>query len=697
MVFLKITELRLSFDTDIALLFLVVFALLAIAGSILVYFKNRENSEFTLLQTRVLSVLRAAGIFLCLFLLLKPVLVSKKQIKEKPVIVLATDNSQSLRKLETQVSESAELIKKKLADKFEIDSWIFGEEPAASDSINFVGTKSDYSELLSTVSNQYINKNVGALVIIGDGIYNAGQNPLNQISSINFPIYTVGFGDTLNIPDIRISEVKHNPSVFINNYFSIETDIHFEMLANQTARIELSNGNKIIGSRSIAIPTNTYFATETFRIQATKKGLQNYRIKVIPLEQETNKVNNSKELIIEVIDSKHKILVLSDGPHPDIGSIKDILESFSNFEITLVNGNTVPENIDTYDLFVLYQLPSTINFNNKALLSMIHSKKPLLVVVGEKTSLPYLNNLQLGVSSMSATGLNESQIDINNDFSLFKLENEYAENLESFPPLYVPYTTFSVSSELQTLGYQKIKGINTGNPLLAMGKTNDRKIGFLLGEGIWRWRIFDFRMNHQYKTINELVYKIFNYLCIKENEENFKLNFSPAYSENEDVIVGAELYNDSYELVNSPEATLLLKKDSITEFHFIFDKIDNQYLLNLGKPGTGIYQIEASVKLGEKEYRKSGNFSLVSLNLEEQQTVANHHILYQLAYETGGSFFTPENLNKLFTEIESNEKIKPDKFVHFTQNELLNSKWLFAMIVLIFSLEWFLRKYWGIY
>ena len=689
--------MKLSFDTDIAYLLLLVFAILATAISILTYFKNRGNADLNPLQIRVLAILRSVGFLLCLFLLLKPILVSKKQIKEKPVIVLATDNSQSLKEFSSQLFNSVKQIKNELNDKFEIDNWTFGTNAGISDSLNFTATKSDYSELLSNVSNQYINKNVGALIILGDGIFNTGQNPLNQASSLNFSIYSVGYGDTVSIPDIRISDVKHNPSVFINNYFSIEADIHFEMLKNQTARIELSNGNKLIESRSIAIPDNNFFATETFRVQATNKGLQNYKINIFPLEQETNKANNSREFTIEVIETKHKILIISDGPHPDIGAMKEVLEGFSNFEVTLAYGNSAPDNLNSFDLFVLYQLPSQINFNNKALLTAAYSTKPLLIIVGKKTSLPYLNNLQLGISSRTAIELNESQVTINKDFSLFKIENEYADMLESFPPLYVPYTNFTFSTELQTLGYQKIKGIKTVNPMFVMGEMKERKIGFLIGEGIWRWRIFDFSINHQYKTVNELIYKIFNYLCIKENEENFRLSYSPVYSENEDVTIGAELYNDSFELINSPEASLVLKKDSTTEFHFVFDKMNSQYQLNLGRPEAGIYQMEASVVLGEKEYRKKGTFSLISLNLEEQQTVANHHILYQLAYETGGKFFTPDNLNQLFSEIESNEKIKTGKFVRFNQSELLNAKWLFVIIILIFSLEWFLRKYWGIY
>ena len=689
--------MKLSFENDIALAGLLAFALIAGAVSMIVYYKNRETVEFSAFQTRVLAGLRIVGIFLCLLLFLKPVIVLRKQIKEKPTVIVAVDNSQSLSGYGNQLNATVEKIKKELSGKYEVRPWLFGETTTIGDTLNFEGNKSDYSELLASVSSYYINKKVSAMIVLGDGIYNAGQNPLNHLEKLTFPVYTVGFGDTVSVPDIRIADIKHNKTVFLNNYFSAEADIHFEKMGNQTVRLELSSGNKIIETRTIAIPHNQYFTTERFSIQATKKGLQGYRLTLISDGPEANTVNNNYEFVIDVADSKHQVLVLSDGPHPDIGTIKEILESFSNYEVTLINGSDLPENMEPYDLFVLYQLPSARNFNSKALQTAIKSNKPLLIVAGGTISLPHLNNLDLGIRCQPHNNLNESQIAINKGFSVFKLENEPAENLESFPPLYVPYTEFSISNDLQILGKQQIKGITTNQPLMAIGNLKGRKIAYLLGEGIWRWRVFDYRMNQQNKTINEFISKIFNYLVLKETEDNFNLIFSNTYPENENIIIGAELYNDSYELINDPEISMILQKDSASEFRFIFDKTGNRYSLNLGKPQTGDYRMEVSVMLGDKEYRKTGNFKVMRSNLEERQTVANHQFLYQLAYESGGRFYLPEETSQLFSEIESDKKIKPDKFVHFSQSELLNLKWLALLIIFIFGLEWFLRKYWGIY
>ena len=51
---------------------------------------------------------------------------------------------------------------------------------------------------------------------------------------------------------------------------------------------------------------------------------------------------------------------------------------------------------------------------------------------------------------------------------------------------------------------------------------------------------------------------------------------------NDDFIIEAEVYNDSYELDNSNDIKLLITNKKNEEFMFLFDKFDNKYSLNIG-------------------------------------------------------------------------------------------------------------------
>ena len=60
--------------------------------------------------------------------------------------------------------------------------------------------------------------------------------------------------------------------------------------------------------------------------EAGKPGLKHYTVTIEPVENERNTKNNSADFVINVLENKQKILILSDGPHPDIGAIKNTLE-----------------------------------------------------------------------------------------------------------------------------------------------------------------------------------------------------------------------------------------------------------------------------------------------------------------------------------------------------------------------------------
>ena len=48
-------------------------------------------------------------------------------------------------------------------------------------------------------------------------------------------------------------------------------------------------------------------------------------IRISPIANEFSKENNVKDLFIEVLDARQKILILAASPHPDLAAIKKFL------------------------------------------------------------------------------------------------------------------------------------------------------------------------------------------------------------------------------------------------------------------------------------------------------------------------------------------------------------------------------------
>ena len=71
----------------------------------------------------------------------------------------------------------------------------------------------------------------------------------------------------------------------------------------------------------------------TFNIKNNKSGISKYKVVLNTLKQEASISNNSYTFFIDVIDSKYKILILSDVVHPDLSAVKSVLDENKNYEV----------------------------------------------------------------------------------------------------------------------------------------------------------------------------------------------------------------------------------------------------------------------------------------------------------------------------------------------------------------------------
>ena len=74
------------------------------------------------------------------------------------------------------------------------------------------------------------------------------------------------------------------------------------------------------------------------------------------------------------------------------------------------------------------------------------------------------------------------------------------------------------------------------------------------------------------------------------------------------------------------------------------------------------------------------------------QTTANHQLLYNLAAQSGGKMVMPNQISSLKDIIPKNEKVKTISYEENSYENIINLKWIFVILILLLSLEWFLRK-----
>ncbi|MCB0663737.1 MAG: hypothetical protein KDC24_13405 [Saprospiraceae bacterium] len=685
---------------------LCVLAGLILAG--LLYYNDKTFKSQSRALVWGMGVLRFLTISIICLLLLEPLLKSFITETKNPVVVLAQDNSESIAaafgegEKETYNQQLASL-EEALSKKYEVQSYTFGEEVKDGLSLTYEEKSTNISSFIKSVYDLYSNQNLGAVIIASDGIYNEGSNPIYTGYQLEAPVYTIGLGDTTIQKDLFIKRVFNNKIVYLGDRFSIQVDVAASNAAGTRTNLQvqkIEGGNaRTLETIPVAIDKNDFFTTKEIVLNADKAGVQRYRITLNGVSGEVTTGNNVKDIFIDVLDARQKILILANAPHPDISALKQSLETSKNYEVTTAMVSDLKVKVTDFDFVILHQLPSYKQPISNILLQMDENKIPRLYVVGMQSDYGNFNRLQPLVEiSTDGKTTNEVQAKVATDFNLFTLSDALKDNLPRFAPVLTPFGDFKQLGTGQTLLYQKIGKVETNFPLLTLGESNGIRSGVFAAEGLYKWRLFDFLQNTNHEVFNELIGKTVQYLSIKEDKRKFRVTLAKnIFDENESIVFDAELYNENFELINDPDASIVIKNEEGQEFPFTFNKAGQTYNLNAGIFPVGNYSYRASTSSNGRQQTFEGQFSVQPVQLELFQTTANHGLLKLLAENYGGQFLTQKKMAELPQMLEEKGSVKPVLYATSKTRSVINLKWIFFLLLFLLSSEWFLRRYFGAY
>ena len=79
----------------------------------------------------------------------------------------------------------------------------------------------------------YSDNNILSYVILSDGIYNQGLNPIYSSYNLNAPINCIALGDTSIIKDLSILSINNNELGFPGNDLPVEVIIKADYLKGE--------------------------------------------------------------------------------------------------------------------------------------------------------------------------------------------------------------------------------------------------------------------------------------------------------------------------------------------------------------------------------------------------------------------------------------------------------------------------------
>jgi hypothetical protein len=622
---------------------------------------------------------------------------------EQPIILTLIDRSSSMnnykesKRLEEQIKAYQSSLKEKLGERFELHTWNFGNNLAVANK-GFTAAQTNMELPFEQAANQFLNRNLGAVVLISDGNYNIGGHPM--YSAENLPltaVYSLSVGDTNLKKDILVSNVAHNDLAFLNNNFTIEVDIEAQRFASQTIRTDLYEDGKKIASKNFNLPPERSSQTTfQFEIKAKKPGIHEYKIVVQKKSGEFSFQNNTRTVYIEVIDSRSKILLFSPAPHPDIAALQQALAGNENYEVLVKHSEEFKSvQLNTIDLIIWHD-PGK-GFSNELFEALKAKRTPIWYILGSQTEQQTAQKLQLGLQLDLRQQLEEIQASPNTGFALYQPDPEWLSLVPNLPPLTKRFGEVKANAGTQVLYTQRIGNLQKDNPLLTFYERNEQRLGCLLGEGLWRWRMVNYLKKQNHQAFDAFVGEVCAYLLVKKEGSGLRVQAPKKLNTSDNCVLNASFYNEALQSITSPKIAWELDYEHKKTRKGSFSTKGEFYQQQFGKLKAGRYYWRVSTVHNQKKYVKTGAFIVEDIDLEQLESAARHSTLYQLADQTAGKVYAIKDYKQLLSRLEKNEDLVALRTETHQFDPLLDFLLLFLLLSALLFAEWFLRRYHGSY
>ncbi len=640
--------------------------------------------------TKVLLItLRALTLALIFILLLNPQIKQKSVSLEYPELSVLIDESRS-------ITDSAAIraiyenwqSDKPLNDRFDVHWYGFGQGVHGLDQLDFEETETNIGQAVTDI-DRILGERSGPILVITDGQQTIGPSYVHYKSKYR-PIYPIITGDTIWPEDLSIQRITANPVVRKGQPFEVEIVLN---RSGSTRPIETQleayqNGRKI---KSIDIDFSIGSDRKLVKTELSTDliGVQSFDWRLVPISGEQITDNNSASLVVEGIDEQRRILLVYERIHPDIGTLSRGLSTDERTEVILTNPRAALDLLEDIDAVILYQPDKGFS---ELMTRITKESINVWLIAGPETlwsavtaAEPALKKDVVGVSDALFARPNT-------EFSLFKSPWNRWDDL---PPLISDIGQVRIETAHEVLLAAELQ--NQDNNSVQLGFFERNGVRWIVWDGVafWRWRVEAHRLTQSHESFDLFLGILAKYISKHQVNNVLKLNYKPVYTQ----MVGAEFYaqyldkTDALDLSASLEIRMTHQqtKQVITRPLLADTK---QYKLNLSDLNPGIYDFTVVVRGTQNQ--KSGRFEIAPKISEAGRGYAKIRPMARWAELNEVPLHDLSQMGQLKEYLLSQNEFLPRETTAIKNLDFIRWYYALALLILMSSLEWFVRKYNGL-
>lgn len=637
-----------------------------------------------------LAFLRFVSLFSIFLLLINPIISRKiTEIKKTPLPIVV-DNSKSISELKATKEASELYLKisenKAIAEKYDVQLFSFAEEFQSLEKLDFKGNQSHIDGVAKNVKQLYRNTNY-PIVLFTDGNQTMGNDYVFSFQE-NTSVFPIVLGDTTTVLDLKINQINVNKYAFLKNKFPVEVFLQYNGNETITSNFSIQSGNQTVHKQSVTFSKDKKAQSITVLLNANNVGIAKYKAVISSNIKEKNTVNNTKNFAVEVIDQRSEIALISAINHPDLGALKRSIETNQQRKVSIIKPNEI-KSLQEYNVLILYQpttaFKSIFDINKVAQINTF-------VITGTATDFNFLNQVQDDLNFKMSTSKEDYLSTFESNFNLFAQTNIGFEN---FPPLEHNFGVITEKNNLNTLLSARVRNVPVQNPILTFTENGSKREAYLLGENIWKWRLENHLNKKSFEDFDLFIDKVIQFLVSNASKKNLNVTYESFYNSGESIEITAEYFNKNYEFDEKAQLTIQVtnSKTKATKKYDLL-KATNSYKVNLDGLEAGNYTFKVTEKQSNTSF--SASFEVLDFEIEKQFVNPDKNRLEQLATNTNGKVYYPNQIENLLQSLLNDENYIPIQKETIKKSPLIDWIWLLVLAIATLATEWFTRKYNGL-
>jgi len=742
---------KFAFSTSSGALLLSLFVILVGLVSIFtIRWLRRESSP----RVRILLVsLRSAALLLLFFCALQPVLIVSTAVPQENFIGILIDDSLSMQLTDYAQQPRSTLIDDlfgpedsqlltPLSERFKLRYFAFSSTTGRIrdlSELSFTGQKTHIGQALERARQELAAVPLSGLVVITDGADNNDASltePLLALRSRNIPVYTVGVGSPRFMKDVEIERIESPRSVLRGTTVSVELLVKQRGYGGSISDLVVEESGRILKTQPIELPGEGQTAPIRVHFTASEPGPHNYRFYIQERSDEQISQNNVREVMILVDDDREKILYLDGEPRYEFKFILRAVADDENLRVVGVQRTAenkfIRLNLDNPDelmggfpatreeLFkykglILSSIQADFFTNDQLqmIADFVSRRGGGLIMLGGRWSYseggfdntPIADVLPIVLEEPAGTDAEREVVSLEVEPTPFgrahaitqleESEEATRQRWQTMPPLSAVNRVTETKPGATTLLEGKVVDGSGKRIVLAYQRYGRGKSFALPVQDTWMWQM------HASIEVEDQTHEMFwrqllRWLVSDVPDQVSVETTHERIAPEEEVTLVATIDDESFLRVNNTEVTAFITDPLGGEHTVPMDwtvEEDGEYEGTFIPAEEGRYEIRVSALEDGSLLGTTTSYVDVENQAEEYfGAEMRQALLERIADETGGSFYTPDNVENLIEDIrytESGTTVLEEK-------DLWDMPAIFLLLILLISTEWFYRRYRGL-